>query len=87
MTGTSEELPQLPRFGTAASQAGQRQRQGAAAGSRRLRGGQGWGCSQAGAGGTRRGLPEWAAAGSPPGKGHLQRTEFPKIKTGETQTG
>lgn len=57
VTGTAEEPWQLPRFGIAASQAGGEQRQGAAAGSRCLHGGQGWECSLVGAGGTQHGLP------------------------------
>lgn len=57
VTETSEEPSQLPRFGIAVSQAGQRQRWGAAASSRCLRGGRGWECSPVGAGGTQRGLP------------------------------
>lgn len=86
VTGTSEELLQLPRFGIVASQAGERQKRGVAAGPRCLHGGRGWGCSLVGAVGTQRGSPVWAAAWSPPGKGHWQRLAFPKIKRGETQT-
>lgn len=84
VTGTSEEPLWLPRFGIAVSLAGDRQRKGAAAGPRRLRGGREWQCSLVGAGGTRRGLPERAAAWGPPGKGHLQRTVVPTTQKGET---
>lgn len=55
VTGISGELLQQPRFGSAASRAGSRQRQGAA-GSGRLHGGRGWECSLAGAEGTRHDL-------------------------------
>ena len=74
------EASELPRCRIAASQAEERQRPGAAAGPRCLHGGPEWECSLVGAGGTQRGLPWWAVAWSPPGKGHLQRTEFPKTK-------
>lgn len=83
-TGTSEEPLWPPRFGSAVSPAGDRQREDAVVGSRRLRGGQEWQCSPAGGGGTRRGLRGGAAPWSPPGKGHLQRTVLPTTQTGET---
>lgn len=83
VTGTSEEPLWPPRFGIAVFLAGDRQRMGAAGGPRRLRGGQEWQCSLVGAGGTRRGLPEEAAAWGPPGKGHLQRTVLPTTQKGE----
>ena len=54
-TGISGEPLQPPRFGSAASQAGSMQRQGAA-GSGHLHGGRGWECSLAGAGGTQHDL-------------------------------
>ena len=56
VTGTSGEPLQPPQFGSAASRAGSKRRQGTA-GSGRLHGGRGWECSLAGAGGTRRDLP------------------------------
>ena len=57
VSGMSVERWGPPQLGSAAPPAGGGQRRGAAAGSQRLRGGRGWECSLAGAGGTRHGLP------------------------------
>lgn len=76
-TGPSAGWPQLPRSGIAVLQAGGRHRKCVAADSRHLRAGQEWECSLVGAGGTRGGLPWWAAVWRPPVMGRWQRKGSP----------